>query len=217
MLTPVGFYLVFLVLIVRSFRIPLLYCVVKKACIHALKWCIYGCLAFLSFRKFCRLWTSRPELASSLGSDPTQEREKESAEGPLRVKGVSLSLYRSGQGGGHFCDSERPAGLNRLQGSPNSRVGFACLVTSIWMINGLNLFPCHLIPPALNAMTSDLDSQTFPTPRGLWGWAHMCVLALPECCNFLDPILFICSTKAAVRTADSLGAHFLDDYWIAVS
>lgn len=124
---------------------------------------------------------------------------------------VSLSLYRSGQGGGHFCNSGRPAVLIRLRDSPNSRVEFACLDMSIWMINGLNLLSCHLIPPALDAMMSDLDSETFQTPRSLWGWAHM------ECCNFQDPILFICSPMAAVRTADLLGTHLLDDYWIAVS
>lgn len=91
MLTPAGFYLIFLILIVRSFRIPLLYYVVKKTRAHALTWCIYGRLAFLFFSKFCRLGTSRPELASSLGSDPTQGREEESDEGTWRVRGSCLT------------------------------------------------------------------------------------------------------------------------------
>lgn len=88
---------------------------------------------------------------------------------------VSLSLYRSWQGRGHFCDSGRPAVFNWLRDSPNSRVEFACLVTSIWTINGLNLFPCHLIHPALDAMTSDLDSQTFQTPRNLGLSTYVCL------------------------------------------
>lgn len=175
-------------------------------------WCVYGCLAFLSFSKFCRLCTSRPELVSSLGSDATQGREKESAEGTLRMRGNGLTKSLQERTGRRTLLWQwKTCCAHPAPDSPNSRVEFACLDTSIWMINGLNLLSCHLIPPALDAMMSDLDSQPFQTPRSLWGWAHM------ECCNFLDRILFICSPKVAVRTADLLGTHLLDDYWIAVS
>lgn len=94
---------------------------------------LWFCLAFLFFTKFCcPLCTSRPEPDSSPGSDLTQGREKESAEGILKMRGTlphrsSQGLTKEGEG--PFSDSGRPAVPTRPQDSPNSRVEFACLVT----------------------------------------------------------------------------------------